>query len=77
MIYAGYDNADMLVAAVVLRLLALVLSCTIATGSGLNALTTVTCSAQSFGINAGISSYNAANGQPNDTPVPKPVTTPK
>jgi hypothetical protein len=70
MVYAGYDNVDMLVAAVVLGLLAPVLSFSIATGSGLGALTTITYSAQSFGINAGVSSYNPSVGQVHDNNIP-------
>jgi ABC-type transport system involved in cytochrome c biogenesis permease component len=66
MVYAGYDNVDMLVAAVVLGLLAPVLSFSIATGSGLSALTTVAYSAQSFKMNAGISTYSPGSGQGDD-----------
>jgi hypothetical protein len=71
MVYAGYDNVDMLVAAVVLGLLAPVLSFSIATGSGLGALTTIAYSAQSFKMNAGISTYTPGTGQgdKNDIPV--------
>jgi hypothetical protein len=67
MVYAGYDNVDMLVAAVVLGLLAPVLSFSIATGSGLGALTTVAYSAQSFKMNAGISTYTPGTGQGDGT----------
>jgi ABC-type transport system involved in cytochrome c biogenesis permease component len=59
MVYAGY--VDMLVAAVVLGLLAPVLSFSIATGSGLGALTTISYSAQTFGANIGISTYTPSS----------------
>jgi ABC-type transport system involved in cytochrome c biogenesis permease component len=57
MVYAGPDNSDMIVASVVLGLFAPVLSFVIASNSGFSALSTVTHTAQSFGLNAGISSY--------------------
>jgi hypothetical protein len=56
-VYAGPENSDMTVASVVLGLFAPVLSFVIASNSGFSALTTVTYTAQSFGLNAGMSSY--------------------
>ncbi len=57
MVYAGPDNSDMTVASVVLGLFAPVLSFVIASNSGFSALTTVSYTAQSFGLNGGLSSY--------------------
>jgi hypothetical protein len=52
MVYAGPDQ-DMLVASVVLGLLAPVLSFSIASGTGLAALSNVGFISQNFGINTG------------------------
>jgi hypothetical protein len=57
MVYAGPDNSDMTVASVVLGLFAPVLSFVIASNSGFSALSTVSYIGQSFGLNAGMSSY--------------------
>jgi hypothetical protein len=62
MVYAGPGNADMTVASVVLGLFAPVLSFVIASNSGFSALSTVTYTAQSFGLNPGISAYNMERG---------------
>jgi hypothetical protein len=70
MVYSGPDNVDMLVAAIVLGLLAPVLSFSIASGSGFSALSTISYSAQGFKINTGISSYNPSTGQGNPTVAP-------
>jgi hypothetical protein len=53
MVYAGFDQ-DMLVASIVLGLLAPVLSFGIASGSGLNALSSIGMISQNFGMNAGV-----------------------
>ncbi len=53
MIYSG-PNVDMLVVSVVLGLLAPVIAFSIASGSGIAALTQVSYSAQNFGMNNGI-----------------------
>jgi ABC-type transport system involved in cytochrome c biogenesis permease component len=58
MVYSDPDNVDMLVAAIVLGLLAPVLAFSIASGSGISALTTIGYSAQPFKINAGITPYS-------------------
>jgi hypothetical protein len=57
MVYAGPDNSDMTVASVVLGLFAPVLSFVVASNSGFSALSTVTYTGQSFGLNGGVSSY--------------------
>jgi hypothetical protein len=57
MVYAGPEGSDMTIASVVLGLLSPVLSFVIASNSGFSALSTVTYTAQSFGLNAGMSSY--------------------
>jgi hypothetical protein len=57
MVYAGPEGSDMTIASVVLGLLSPVLSFVIASNSGFSALSTVTHTAQSFGLNAGMSSY--------------------
>jgi hypothetical protein len=58
MVYSDPDNVDMLVAAIVLGLLAPVLAFSIASGSGISALTTIGYSAQPFKINTGITPYS-------------------
>jgi hypothetical protein len=58
MVYSDPDNVDMLVAAIVLGLLAPVLSFSIASGSGISALTTIGYSAQPFGLGTGITPFN-------------------
>jgi hypothetical protein len=62
MVYAGPENSDMAVASVVLGLFAPVLSFVVASNSGFSALSTVTTTAQGFGLNAGISSYTIGTG---------------
>jgi hypothetical protein len=52
-----------LMAAIVLGLLAPVLSFGIASGAGISALSSIAYSAQSFNFNMGIASYNPATGQ--------------
>jgi hypothetical protein len=54
MVYTGPDQVDMTVAAVVLGLLAPVLSFSIASGSGLSALQSISYAAQGAGFNTGI-----------------------
>jgi hypothetical protein len=61
---AGPDNADMTVVAVVLGLLAPVLSFSIASGSGLSALSNVAQISQNFGLNTGAAYYVPGQGQP-------------
>jgi hypothetical protein len=58
MVYSDPGNVDMLVAAIVLGLLAPVLAFSIASGSGLSALTTIGYSAQPFKISTGITPYS-------------------
>jgi hypothetical protein len=73
MVYAGPQNNDMIVASVVLGLFAPVLSFYVASNSGFSALTTVSQTAQSFGLNGGISSYVIAPGSSNGgSPTPQP-----
>jgi hypothetical protein len=62
MIYSG-PNVDMLVVSVVLGLLAPVIAFSIASGSGIAALTQVSYSAQNFGMNNGIA-ISPINGTP-------------
>ena len=57
MVYSGPENVDMLVAAIVLGLLAPVLSFTVASGAGIGALTSISSSGQGLGINTGVSLY--------------------
>jgi hypothetical protein len=56
-VFAGPENTDMTVVAVVLGLLSPVLAFSIASGSGINALNTISQPAQSGGIKSGISYY--------------------
>jgi hypothetical protein len=65
-VYAGPDNIDMTVVAVVLGLLAPVLAFSIASGSGLNALSNVSQISQNFGLNTGAAYYAPGSGQPGD-----------
>jgi hypothetical protein len=58
MVYSDPDNVDMLVAAIVLGLLAPVLSFSIASGSGISALSTISYSSQTFGIGSGITPFS-------------------
>jgi ABC-type transport system involved in cytochrome c biogenesis permease component len=58
MVLSGPDNIDMLVTAIVLGLLAPVLSFSIASGSGIQALSTISYSAQPFRIGTGITPYS-------------------
>jgi hypothetical protein len=62
MIYSG-PSVDMLVVSVVLGLLAPVIAFSIASGSGIAALTQVSYSAQNFGMNNGIA-ISPINGTP-------------
>jgi hypothetical protein len=61
---AGPVNTDMTVVAVVLGLLAPVLSFSIASGSGLSALSNVSQISQNFGLNTGAAYYVPGQGQP-------------
>jgi hypothetical protein len=63
MVYTGPDQVDMTVAAVVLGLLAPVLSFSIASGSGLSALTSISYAAQGAGFNSGVGFYDVNSGQ--------------
>ena len=58
MVLAEPGNVDMLVSVIVLGLLAPVLAFSIASGSGLSALSTISYSTSSFGIRTGITPYN-------------------
>jgi hypothetical protein len=58
MVYSGPENVDMLVAAIVLGLLAPVLAFSIASGTGFQALSTISYSAQPFKIGTGITPYS-------------------
>jgi hypothetical protein len=69
MVYAGPQNNDMTVASVVLGLFAPVLSFYVASNTGLAALTGISSTAQSFGLNGGISTYFM--GGSGDSPTPK------
>jgi hypothetical protein len=60
-------------AAIVLGLLAPVLSFGIASGAGISALSSIAYSAQSFNFNMGIASYSPSTGQ-GSAPPPKVVT---
>jgi hypothetical protein len=68
-VYAGPDNIDMTVVAVVLGLLAPVLAFSIASGSGLNALSNVSQISQNFGLNTGAAYYVPGSGQPSSNDV--------
>jgi hypothetical protein len=63
MVYTGPDQVDMTVAAVVLGLLAPVLSFSIASGSGLSALQSISYAAQGAGFNSGVGFYDVNSGQ--------------
>jgi hypothetical protein len=76
MVYAGPENSDMTVASVVLGLFAPVLSFYVASNSGFSALTTVSYSAQGFGLNAGISSYAIGGKADGSGGLPKPQSSP-
>jgi hypothetical protein len=58
MVFAGPKNVDMLTASILLGLLAPVLSFSIASGSGIQALSTISYSTQGFGFGTGITPYN-------------------
>jgi hypothetical protein len=75
MVFAGPDNVDMLVASLTLGVLAPVLAFSIASGSGIQALSTVSYSTQGFGMSSGITPYTpqVLNNQPDPS---KPTTTP-
>jgi hypothetical protein len=62
MVYSDPGNVDMLVAAIVLGLLAPILAFSIASGTGLSALTTVAYSGQAFKINTGVGFYSPSTG---------------
>jgi hypothetical protein len=72
-VYAGPDNIDMTVVAVVLGILAPVLAFGIASGSGLNALSNVSQISQNFGINTGAAYYVPGSGQPSVNNSSRPV----
>jgi hypothetical protein len=63
MVLAGPNNVDMMVTAVVLGLLAPVLAISVASGSGLATLSSVSQSAQGFGFNSGVGFYNLGSGK--------------
>jgi hypothetical protein len=58
MVLSGPNNIDMLVASIVLGLLAPVLAFSIASGTGISALSTISYSAQPFRIGTGITPYS-------------------
>jgi hypothetical protein len=58
MVLSGPDNIDMLVSSIVLGLLAPVLAFSIASGSGIQALSSISYSAQPFKIGTGITPYS-------------------
>jgi hypothetical protein len=62
-VLAGPNNVDMLVTAVVLGLLAPALAISVASGSGLATLSSVSQSAQGFGFNSGVGFYNLGGGK--------------
>jgi hypothetical protein len=62
MVYSRSENVDILVAAIVLSLLAPVLSFTAASGAGIGALSTIFSSGQRIGINSGVSLYYPGTG---------------
>jgi ABC-type transport system involved in cytochrome c biogenesis permease component len=61
-VYSTPENVDILVAAIVLGLLAPVLSFTVASGAGIGALTSISSSGQGLGINTGVSLYYPGTG---------------
>jgi hypothetical protein len=63
MVLSGPNNIDMLVASIVLGLLAPVLAFSIASGTGISALSNVTQSGQGFGFNSGVGFYNLGSGK--------------
>jgi hypothetical protein len=66
MVYSGPENVDMLVAAIVLGLLAPVLSFTVASGAGIGALSTISYSAQPFKIGTGVTPYTPESNNHNN-----------
>jgi hypothetical protein len=77
MVFAGPKNVDMLVASLTLGVLAPVLAFSIASGSGIQALSTVSYSTQSFGMGSGITPYNPQivnNDDENKSKQKKPKT---
>jgi hypothetical protein len=58
MVLSSPKNVDMLVTSIVLGLLAPALAISVASGSGLATLSSVTQSAQGFGFNSGVGFYN-------------------
>jgi hypothetical protein len=78
MVFAGPENVDMLVASLTLGVLAPVLAFSIASGSGIQALNSVSYSTQSFGMSSGITPYTpqiaaekATNQDPQNKPKPE------
>jgi hypothetical protein len=63
MVYSEPGNVDMLVASMILGLLALVLSFSVASGVGFSALSNISYSGQGFKIDSGIGLYNPGSGQ--------------
>jgi hypothetical protein len=63
MVYSEPGNVDMLVAAMVLGLLAPVLSFSVASGVGFSALSNISYSGQGFKMDSGIGLYNPNSGQ--------------
>jgi hypothetical protein len=59
MVLSGPNNIDMLVASIVLGLLAPVLAFSIASGTGISALSTISYSAQPFKLGTGITPYSS------------------
>ena len=59
MVLSGPNNIDMLVASIVLGLLAPVLAFSIASGTGISALSTISYSAQPFKIGTGVTPYSS------------------
>jgi hypothetical protein len=57
MVLSGPDNIDMLVSSIVLGLLAPVLAFSIASGSGIQALSSISYSSQNFGLGTGLNNY--------------------
>jgi hypothetical protein len=58
MVLSGPNNVDMLVTSIVLGLLAPVLAVSVASGSGLAALSSIDYSAQPFKISTGVVPYS-------------------
>jgi hypothetical protein len=67
MVLSGPKNVDMLVTSIVLGLLAPALAISVASGSGLATLSSVTQSAQGFGFNSGVGFYHLGGGKGSPT----------